>query len=554
MNKKYLPISISSNKILKILISPPINDSSIDFNNLFSKIKSEEEKNAIAFLTIGIGNIFYSGKATTYIMQKLNTDHPFQLKNIPKKEIQNFWRYMPSFVNINKALSHFFHLLVTFIPTYYDDIVLISLMNIKCENQILLSIYTESMQDFYDNYPVFLKKFLVDSFPTPLQIQNVIAILVKRDKTFGELLKLFETHKNTNARFSLEYSLIFYLSSFNGSIEMINNIPNLMMLFLDGSLDFKSQLFLSLCYFINKWLITLELPKTNEDFDDYPFYVLKRMKKQQTPTINTITKQCIQKIKNLSPISIYYLFAINNENLCKELTIQLTKLKDPLPIIEKLYKKGKSISNPNILNLLNHATCALFIQTPLEKGETHQYTIKQVAEYMKNITEIYHPIQFLSKISDMICTDDLRGLAFDLLKIDKSARAEIFLKLNEIVESDCPTNKIDGNFLDLMNSNPGLTIQVFIAFCSSIIYTSSKARKNRLISIVKRTILTYFNEKGISFDDLISSTPELEKEVNNPQELFDLMKKTCGQESDFHNLTDETFKKTLQKQSFIKKK
>ena len=302
MSKKYLPISISSNKILKILINPPINDSSIEFNNLFAKIKSEDEKNAISFLTIAIGNIYYSGKATTYIMQKLNIDQPFLLKEIPIKEIQNFWHYIPSFFNSNKALSQFFHLFLTFIPKNYDNVILSSIMNIKCENQILLSTYIESMQNLYSNYSKFLKNFFIDNFPTPLQIQSIISILVKRDRTFSELLKLYEANINTAARFTLEYSLIFYLSSFYESIEMVNNVSNMMMLFLTGTVDFKSQIFDSICFFINRSIASLELPKTKEEYDDYPFYLFKMMKKQKAPSINAIAKKSIQKIKNLTPL------------------------------------------------------------------------------------------------------------------------------------------------------------------------------------------------------------------------------------------------------------
>lgn len=546
---KYLPISISSNKILKILVSPPTNDSSIDFNNLFAKIKSEDEKNAISFLTIAIGNVYYSGKATTYIMQKLNIDQPFQLNAIPIKEIQNFWHYIPSFVNSNKALSQFFHLFLTFIPKNYDNVILSSIMNIKCENQILLSYYIESMQDFYNNYSKFLKKFLVDNFPTPLQIQSINSILVKRDKTFTGLLKLYEANINTPARFSLEYSLIFYLSSFYESVEMLNNISNMMMLFLTGIVDFKSQIFDSLCFFINKSVTSLELPNTKEEYDDFPFYLFKMMKKKKTPSINVIAKQSIQNIKNLTPLSIYYLFAINNENLSKMLAFQLINLKDPLPIIEKCYKKGKAINHVNILNLFNYSICALFVRTPLDNP-----SFKQISEYVKKVSEIQFPIQFLSKIADMVCMDEFRDLAFELLKIDDETRSNIFLKLNEIVEADYPTNKIDEDFINSMNDFPNLTAHVFLALCSSLTYTSIKSRKNRLISIVKRTLLTCFQEIKISYDVIASSIPGLDTSISNFQELFDYMKKSCGKESDFHTITDETFNNAVKNQSFKKKK
>lgn len=540
-NKKCLPISISSNKILKILLNSTNTDANADFDNLFAKIKSVEEKNAIAFLTIGLGNINYSGLATTYIMEKLSMDCPFQLKYIPTNEIKNFWKYMPSFVNSNKNICQFFHALLPYIPNFYDDEILSSLMNIKTESQILLYSYVKSIDNLIEILPKFLKMFFIENFPTVFQIQYVTSILIKFEETFPVLIKIFDICKNNETRYSVEYAIIYSLSSFNGTFLMINNVSTLMMLFLRGVIDFKSQLFESLCFFINSLVASIEPPKTKEESDDYPFYLFMKMKEENALCLKSIVKQAMKKIDNLAPMSIYYLFAIDNENLSEQLAFRLIKLDNPLPVIEKCIKKGESTKNENMLNLIYHVICTKFLRTPIDDP-----LFKPITDCMKKVHEICFPIQFLSKIADMICEPDFRDLALELLKIDDESRSNVFLKINEIVEADYPTNKIDENIQNEIDELPTFTVHAFIAYCSSISYTSSRTRKNRLISFMKRELLTSFNELDVSFDVISSTIPELDSSITDFKELFTFLKKSCGNESHFHDISDELFNQAIQ--------
>ncbi|KAK8835229.1 hypothetical protein M9Y10_017055, partial [Tritrichomonas musculus] len=167
---KFVPISFTSNKILKLILNSSTNDTSKNFVDLFEKIKDENEKNAISLLVIGVGNVYCSGHALEYAVQKFNMSKGFALRYIPKKEIVNFWKYLPSFANSNKALTNYFHLFLPFLPKDFDVEILNKILTIKGENQIILSTYADSMQD---SFVKFLKKSFINNFPTPSQIQHI---------------------------------------------------------------------------------------------------------------------------------------------------------------------------------------------------------------------------------------------------------------------------------------------------------------------------------------------------------------------------------------------
>lgn len=541
---KFVPISFTSNKILKLILNSSTNDTSKNFVDLFEKIKDENEKNAISLLVIGVGNVYCSGHALEYAVQKFNMSKGFALRYIPKKEIVNFWKYLPSFANSNKALTNYFHLFLPFLPKDFDVEILNKILTIKGENQIILSTYADSMQD---SFVKFLKKSFIDNFPTPSQIQHITRVLLQRKKVFIKLLQLIDEHKdNVEHRFVLEYSLIIALSEVSESLEMLNNYSTVIMLFLLGTVDFKSQLFDSLCFYVNRILVPLNPPSSLQEYEDYPFYLLRTLKNENVASMKKIIKQSIENIQSLTPISIYFLFSVKDEKLYRSLSAQLIQLEQPLPIVQKILQKGKELKDNNILNFINHVACALFVRTPLDHP-----SFKSIAELMQQISEINYPIQFFSKNVCMLCNENLKDLAIDLLNSDNKEKSSILIGLHKFIQSDLPISKIEQSLVEQMNNHPDLAIHAFIALCSSKSLAANEKSKTKLISLMKEIILQSFAEKNIQFEATLSAIPEIGDSAHNFQDLFEYLKNICGKDSDFNFIDDLTFQQSIQKVQFV---
>ena len=176
-----------------------------------------------------------------------------------------------------------------------------------------------------------------------------------------------------------------------------------------------------------------------------------------------IIKQSIENIQSLTPISIYFLFSVKDEKLYRSLSAQLIQLEQPLPIVQKILQKGKELKDNNILNFINHVACALFVRTPLDHP-----SFKSIAELMQQISEINYPIQFFSKNVCMLCNENLKDLAIDLLNSDNKEKSSILIGLHKFIQSDLPISKIEQSLVEQMNNHPDLAIHaLFLKIISS---------------------------------------------------------------------------------------
>ena len=502
------------------------------FKEEFSKIKNEGEKDAICLTTIEIGTSVCSIEALSYITEKYKITGKNLKNELPKDVFDHFWKYLPMLMSSMNLLQQYAYLFIPFLPSYFDKDLLTRLLNLNGHASVLLSSYAARIDK--SEITAFTREFLnKDDPPMPNQMQSVIPIIFSLDNPPYNILLDFYNPDNI---FSI-YALSYTLSSMNSTMMPDDDFARLSVFFLTGKIQVDTQIFEHYCFYVSRFLRINDLTKENRYIDIFS----KILERKQSSIFKLLLEE-IQAHKIKFPyFAMHAIFNFYNEQLFKYCAVQLLTEDNSLDDLSGLYKSFVKKKNKNVVILLEHVICALFIKTSIDNP-----SLRTLVKLVKEIHEIHFPLQFYAKLADLFSNDNYKNDAIEVSKCidsDKSEIIHLFFNIFNDNSSASTLDKIkskDDKFID----DPKSTIFILYSLCSSLSFSANSDRKSLLSEAIDHCI-SLIKSKGVHIKEILPSN--ITPNINDYEKLSNVFHSFCGVENRFAKYNKSRFIDTINK-------
>ena len=472
--------------IIDLIVEPWSSKKLPIYNDFFSKLKDDVEKDSILLLTIFFQVPKLSYNSTKILCSKYSLNFREIPDNLPRKLFIDFFTLIQVIASKNSRS--------------YTRVVLI------CSSSLPKNV---------------LNPFLIEilKYPNHHQVQTVYYTLLTREPNL--ILSLVENYS------AAERALSTVLSSVS---LQTNKFPEeftfrAASLFLSGRIPTSSHLFQAFCFYINRNIFTIEVNHSD-------LFVLSLFKQIEAiyPRAHSFIYHCIEPTLNyfaLPFVAIHLYYNDFNAVQMKYIFSSLVRMKGS---VKSFFTLSQLINTKPLKDLYSIAICGMFCQYNIQKKNIHFY--KRSLEF---ISCIHFEIRVLTKVLEIAAFPDFEQLSLEFLKIFKpfTETAKVLSALLKVFFTR--EKKRIPKVLEKYNGkNSSILTSLYLIGNSPLVATSKL--KTRYRSLVK-ALLPQLNMKNFAIDCIMPKplTKFLSKKTQTSKNLIDF----------FNGLTTQQLKPIL---------